>query len=151
MSNTIQLALVLLGAFAVIVVVGLIVDKRKTWQILQWILIGIGVVLLGWLAVKFKVNIGKYVNNFIGKRKKMPGSIIDDTGESLGEVITIVKKKNPIRDRGVIETSNGTQITLPKGVMDTDVEKVTRVGSNKYTVEVRHNALTDIFDTNSSD
>lgn len=136
--------------FVVLIVVGLIVDRKKTWKILQWIMIGLGVVLLGWVAAKFKVNIGKYVNNLTGMRKKMPTSVVNTSGESIGNVVGIVNRKNPVRDHGVIETTDGQKIQLPKGVSDFDVEKVTVINDTDYNVEIRHEKLTDLFATDNS-
>ena len=134
--------------FIVIVIVGMIVDKKKTWQVLQWVLIGIGILLLGWVAKAFKVNIGKYISNFTGKRKKSPMSILNAGGDQIGQAVEIVRSKNPIRDRGVIKTSDGQTIQLPKGVSDNDVTRVTVVDTG-YRVEVRHAKTTDVFDTDS--
>ena len=140
----------LIALFAMVLVAAFIADRKKTMKILQWILIGIGVILLGWLALKFKVNIGKYINNLFGRRGKMPNAILNSGGEVIGQEVEIVQKKNPIRDRGVIETSDGQKIELPKGVADTQVEKVTLVGTGTYNVEVKHERLTDVFDSDSS-
>lgn len=136
--------------FLIIVIVGLIVDRRRTWKILQWVLIGIGVVLLGWVAARFKVNIGKYINQIFGnRRKKMPSAVLNESGQVIGQEVGIVKSKNPIRDHGVIKTTDGQEIELPKGVSDIQVERVTVVDTG-YQVEVKHESLTDIFGSSAS-
>lgn len=143
------IVMVLVAALVALFVVGAIVNKKATWKILQWVLIGLGVVLVGWVAITFKVNIGKYINRLLGKRGKMPMSILNDSGETIGKEVDIIKKKHPVRDVGVVSTSDGKQIELPKGVKDTDVERVTVVGDNDYRVELKHESLTDVFDTGS--
>ena len=149
MNNMTLLVGAVVVIFIVIVIVGMIVDKKKTWKILQWVLVGLGIVLLGWIAKTFKVNIGKYLSNITGSRKNLPTSILNLTGEQIGESVDIVTSKNPIRDRGVIKISDGQTIALPKGIMDSDVERVTIIDTG-YSVEVKNEKSTDIFDASNS-
>lgn len=149
MDKFTTLIMALLILFVVIIIVGLIVDKKKTWQILQWVLMAVGAVLVGWIASKFKINIGKQFNNLIGARGKMPESVVNASGQPIGTVVEIKERNNPVRDVGVIETVDGQKINLPSGIMDKDVERVTVVGDNSYHVEIKHEKLTDIFNTDT--
>ena len=147
MSTINLLIIVAASLFVVLTIVGLIVDKKSTWKILKGVLMGLGAVLLGWVATKFKINIGKHINNLFGNREKMPTAVVNDSGEEIGEVVEIVHRKNPVRDRGIVETSTGEYIELPKGISDDDVEKIIHVDKTLYHVETKHEAVTDIFDS----
>ena len=120
---------------------------RKIWQ---WLLV-ILVILAGWwLGQFFNINVGGWISKILGLDKKRKGAVLDDEGNQVGEVVGIVKNHSPLRDRNVVTLESGEEIQLPDGVRDTDVERVTRVGTD-YTVRRNDEAkrLTDVFRTDA--
>jgi len=119
-------------------------DKLIT--VLKYIGIGLVVILLGWTAYAFKLNIGGLVSSISGDKKKRVTAIKNTSGETVGTRMSIVGDLNPMRDKGKVTLEDGTDIQLPKGVKDMDVTRVTKIDIDKYEVTSKHDKLTDVFD-----
>ena len=118
---------------------------KKVLNILKWIGVGLVILFLGWLAYFFSVNIGGLISSIFGTKKKRIRPITNKSGERVGSSVPIVIDNSPLRDTSAIKLETGEEIQLPKGVKDSDVEKVTVVGSD-YTVWRKHENLSDVFD-----
>lgn len=118
-------------------------------KILKYILLILVFIFLGWLAITFKINIGGLISKILGKKKNPIKPIISE-GEVVGESIPIKENNNPFRDNTILVLEDGTEIQLPDGMKDTDVQSVIQVKPEVYNVKKKHEILTDIFDTNSS-
>lgn len=126
----------------------------------------VGVVLLTILAVALgkqdAINPGGMLGSLFGKKKpesrvtianevpedrttsqgsSLPKSTTDDLGYVQREVVVLPKRSNPFRDKSkiLIEDQEGKKksIVLPKGVYDTDVDKVLEVKAQVYKVTVK--------------
>jgi hypothetical protein len=106
------------------------------------------VAVLGiWVAVVFKVNIGKLLSRLSGGKVNPTPDPKDLEGLPVGSSYEIINNINPLRDKGIVELSNGVSVELPKGIIDTDVKKVVVVSQGVIGV-VKKGAsdLTVVFD-----
>ena len=122
---------------------------KKFVRVLKWILIFILIIAAGWLAFFFRVNIGVWIRRFLGtfRPDNPPRTVVGPEGEVIGEEVEIVRSSNPLRDKGELTLSNGDTVTLPDGVVDSDVIGVVKVeGTEVYDIQIKHTNLTDVFD-----
>lgn len=111
-------------------------------------LIGAIFLIIGgvWLAVLFKVNIGKILAKLLGT--EIIPNPTDLNGLEIGTSHTIKINNNPLRDKSVAELDNGVIIKLPEGVIDDEVSKVIIVSQGVINVVKKTtDNLTDIFNT----
>lgn len=115
---------------------------------LRWVAAGIVAVALVAVAVIFDVNVGKILKRILGANNtgSKPSTVVDDAGKEIGEESTIVKDRNPLRDKTQVNLSNGEKVDLPEGMVDSDVKRVVKVETGEYKVEKKHRNLTDVFD-----
>lgn len=118
----------------------------KLIEALRWIGIILVIILLGWLAYVFNVNIGSILGSISGDKKKRKQAILDTDGNQVGTYSPIIIDTNPLRDKTTVTLESGDVVQLPPGVIDKDVKQVTQINIDSYTVEVKHDKLTDAFD-----
>ncbi len=119
----------------------------KITEVLRWIGIITVIILAGWLAYAFKVNVGGLLGLISGDKKKRKTAILNTSGEKVGVSSPIIIDLNPLRDKTTVTLESGDVVQLPKGVKDKDVKGITKIGIDEYEVEVLHAKLSDVFDT----
>lgn len=123
--------------------------KEKVQLVIKWIVAILIVITVGVFAVMGGVNLGGLVNKLLGKKKKQRAFLTSE-GNLIGSEIDFINRKNPFRDRSILKTTDGKEISLPSGVHDTDVKSLIKVkikaGEGNYAVVKKHDSLTDIFD-----
>ena len=122
---------------------------KKIWKgastSVRWILVVLVMILLGWLAYMFQVNVGGLIHRILGENKDRVTPIIDDEGNQIGVKQPIIIGNDALRDTSVVALADGTEVALPKGVKDLDVVSITKVETD-YHVEVKHEKYTSVFD-----
>jgi hypothetical protein len=124
----------------------------KTLAFILKCVAALAVVVFGfWLAAFFKINIGAVLSKLLNGKVNPPPSPRDLDGLPAGSSYFIKNNQNPLRDKTVVELENGAVIQLPKGTIDTDVEKVVVISQGVISV-VRKGSpdLTGVFDDASS-
>lgn len=121
---------------------------EKIIKTLRWFAVGIIVITMGWTAIRFDFNIGKIIKWILGKNKSINSfnSVIDQDGNTIGKAINIIKNTDPLRDKNVLNLSNGAEVILPKGVKDSKIDRVLLSNTGVYNVTPKHKKLTGIFD-----
>lgn len=118
----------------------------KTLRKIAGIIAVIFVIVFGiWLSMAFNINIGKLISKLLGKTE--PKNPVDFDGLEIGKSYSIKENPNPLRDKGIVELENGMTLELPKGVIDSDVEKITVIKQGVINVVKKDSTtLTSVFD-----
>ena len=103
---------------------------------------------LFWVAYLFRFNLGSLINKIWGKKETAATPKITDQDDNVvGISVGIIKSKDPFRDKNLLVLENGDKLELPKGIVDSDVEKVILESPGVYDVKIKHNRITVIFNS----
>lgn len=116
----------------------------------KYLIVFLVILVLGWAAIALDVNVGRIIKKVLGKKPQKQRVIRNNKGEQVGTRTTVVRDRNPLRDKGEVKLQTGDRVKLPKGVKDTDVESVTQISGEVYQVETKHERLTAVFDRDDS-
>lgn len=116
----------------------------------KYLIVFLVILVLGWTAIALDVNVGRIIKKVLGKKPQKQRVIRNHKGEQVGTRTTVVRDRNPLRDKGEVKLHTGDRVKLPKGVKDTDVESVTQISGEVYQVETKHERLTAVFDRDDS-
>jgi len=120
----------------------------KFLEVLKWIGVVLLVLLVGWIALFSRFNIGKIVAWLLGKKKeRVIPKVLDSLGNDAGESTLIIRNSNPFRDKTLLKLKNGIELDLPKGVIDSDVREVIINEPKVVDILIRHKRFTAIFDS----
>lgn len=116
------------------------------WSVLRWVLVVLVVVALITFAVKGRVNVGAIINTLLGRKRRGTKPLINRDPKFGGTVVGITPNPDPLRDKGELDLDDGTTLSLPEGMVDTDVKEVIKVKEGVYSVQApTAGRLTDVF------
>lgn len=116
----------------------------------KYLIVFLVILVLGWAAIALDVNVGRIIKKVLGKKPQKQRVTRNNKGEQVGTRTTVVRDRNPLRDKGEVKLQTGDRVKLPKGVKDNDVESVTQISGEVYQVETKHERLTAVFDRDDS-
>jgi len=148
----------------------------NVWVVFRYVLglllavVIVGAVLVIAQALGQDWNIGKLIQFLLGEKKPdrkdtvnkvskgrkengklIPIGVEDSKGYAQQEQKEFIISNNPFRDKSEITLSDGTQVPLPVGVKDTEVEEIVYVPSSKaYVVKVKDTKSQGYQQTNRS-
>lgn len=118
----------------------------KFLEVLKWIGVVLLVLLIGWIALFSRFNIGKIIAWLLGRKKEqVTPKVLNSLGNDAGTSTLIIKSNNPFRDKSKLKLKNGVEVDLPKGVVDRDVREVVINEPEVVDIHIRHKRFTAIF------
>ena len=120
---------------------------QKILKILRWTGVVVFIIFAGYIGIIMGKNVGGIINRLLGKNKPTKKAVIDSEGNTIGKSVVIKTDANPFRDTSILKTHDGDEIELPKGVRDSNVSRLIKVGEHDYKVVLKHEKVTDIFNS----